>query len=182
MADNEEINLDGDGSSAPVKKGRAGGFFPGLLKWIIIALAAIILVGSIVIVAVVLINKGKTTPVATSYSVEYDTAITEELDWYQSIATIQTFSNDTIPATIRVTVFLGYKADDKATSAEISKKSVLIKDFLRQYFSGKTAQEVKDVSNENRLKIEIKNGINDKILRTSKIKAVVFDQKDVLEQ
>ena len=43
MADDDEINLDDGGSSAaPEKKGGLGGLLPGLLKWIIIALAAII--------------------------------------------------------------------------------------------------------------------------------------------
>ena len=61
-------------------------------------------------------------------------------------------------------------------------RSVEIKDFLRRYFSGKTAAELKNVDNEDKLKMEIRNGINDKVLSGSKIRDVSFDQKDVIEQ
>ena len=41
--DDDDLNLDDGGSSAPVKKGKLGGIFPSLLKWIIIGLASVIL-------------------------------------------------------------------------------------------------------------------------------------------
>ena len=53
---------------------------------------------------------------------------------------------------------------------------------MRRYFSGKTAAELKNVDNEDKLKMEIRNGINDKVLSGSKIRDVSFDQKDVIEQ
>ena len=42
MADEDEINLDDNGSSSSEKKGGLGGVFSSLLKWIIIGLSAII--------------------------------------------------------------------------------------------------------------------------------------------
>ena len=114
-------------------------------------------------------------------SEEY-TAQREILDWYTSLGTIQTTTCDELPATVRVDVVLGYKKDDKATSTEITQRTVELKDFLRRYFSGKTAAELKNTSNEEKLKIELKNAINDRILSSSKIRDVVFLQKDVIEQ
>ena len=76
----------------------------------------------------------------------------------------------------------GYKKDDKATSTEITQRTVELKSFLRRYFNGKTASELKNTNNEDAIENEIKNGINDKILSSSRIRDVKLMQKDVIEQ
>jgi len=77
---------------------------------------------------------------------------------------------------------LGYKKEDKACSTEITNRTVEIKEFLRLYFRSKTAAELKNPANEEKFKVEIKNGINDKVLSGSKIRAISFNQLDVVEQ
>ena len=94
---------------------------------------------------------------------------------------IQTTTSDDPPATVRVDVALAYKKDDKAASAEITARLVELKAFLRRYFSSKTAAELRNPNNEDALENEIKNGINDKILSSSRIRDVVFQQKDVIQ-
>ena len=106
----------------------------------------------------------------------------EVYDWYKSLGVIQTITCDDKPATVRVKVFLGYKKGDKATATEITSRSVELKDFLRRYFRGKTAAELKNPNNDEKLRMEIRNGINDKVLSSSKIRDVSFDQLDVIEQ
>jgi len=56
---------------------------------------------------------------------------------------------------------------------------VELKDFLRSYFQNKTVAELRQ---EEKIKIEIRNEINDNILSKSKIKAVAFTQYDIIEQ
>ena len=183
MADDDEINLDDDGSSGSSdKRGGAGGFLPGLLKWIIIRLAAVIVIVVVVVITVKITGKNSASVTAIPTSEEYVSGQREIYDWYTSIGTIQTTTCDDIPATVRVDVALGYKKDDKATSTEITLRTVELKDFLRRYFSGKTASELRNTNNEDNLKNELKNGINDKILSSSRIRDVVFLQKDVIEQ
>ena len=182
MADNDELNLDEGGEgAAPAKKGKLGGLLPGLLKWIIIAVAAIILIVVVVIIAVNVVSKNSSSATAIPISEEYK-GQREVLDWYTSLGTIQTTTCDDLPATVRVDVVLGYKKDDKATSTEITQRTVELKDYLRRYFSSKTAKELKSTANEDKLKIELRNAINDKYLTGSKIRDVVFLQKDVIEQ
>ena len=106
----------------------------------------------------------------------------EEFDWYKSIGTIQTSTSEEPPATVRATVYIGYIKDDKNASAEIREKSAEINEFLRDYFQKKTAEDLKNVYNEETFKIEIRNGINEKILTDSKIRAISFDQLDVIKQ
>lgn len=181
MADEDEINLDDNGSSSSDKKGGLGGIFPSLLKWIIIGLAAFIVIVVVVVITVKITGKNSTTVTAIPASEEYVSGQREIYDWYTSLGIIQTTTADDPPATVRVDVALAYKKDDKAASAEITARLVELKAFLRRYFSSKTAAELRNPNNEDALENEIKNGINDKILSSSRIRDVVFQQKDVIQ-
>ena len=181
MADEDEINLDDNGSSSSDKKGGLGGIFPSLLKWIIIGLAAVIVIVVVVVITVKITGKNSTTVTAIPASEEYVSGQREIYDWYTSLGIIQTTTADDPPATVRVDVALAYKKDDKAASSEITARLVELKAFLRRYFSSKTAAELRNPDNEDALENEIKNGINDKILSSSRIRDVVFQQKDVIQ-
>jgi flagellar FliL protein len=105
----------------------------------------------------------------------------EVLDWYTSIGVIRTKSSDPIPASVSVEPVLGYKHEDKATAAEITQRQIEIKDFLRRYFTERTASDLRP-QNEEKLRIEIRNSINDDILTSSKIRDVKFLSLDIVEQ
>lgn len=184
MADTDDINLDegGDSSSSSEKKGGLGGVVPGLLKWVIIGLAAIIVIVVVVVVTVKIASKNQSSITAIPSAEEYVSGQREIFDWYTSLGLIQTSTCDDPPATVRVDVALAYKKDDKATSTEITQRQVELKSFLRRYFSGKTAEELRNPNNEDALENELKNGINDKILSSSRIRDVVFQTKDVISQ
>ena len=181
MADEDEINLDDNGSSSSDKKGGLGGIFPSLLKWIIIGLAAVIVVVVVVVITMKIAGKNSTAVTAIPASEEYVSGQREIYDWYTSLGIIQTTTADDPPATVRVDVALACKKDDKAASSEITARLVELKAFLRRYFSSKTAAELRNPNNEDALENEIKNGINDKILSSSRIRDVVFQQKDVIQ-
>ena len=181
MADDGLDGLEDGGTSASSgKKGGMGGALPGLLKWVAIALGAIILIVVIVVVTVNILNKNTTGTPSIPISDEYVTQ-REILDWYTSLGAIRTKTSDDISASVVVDIALGYKKDDKATSTEITQRNIELKDFLRRYFTEKTIAELKP-QNEQKLKIELRNAINDEILSTSKIRDISFQQLDVLEQ
>lgn len=179
MADDDLDGLEDSGSASPSKKGGIGGGFVKILKWILIALGAIILIVVVVAITVKISMKNTTQQTSVPISEEYS-AQRELLDWY-ALNPIRTRTSDENPASVVVVIQLGYKKEDKATSAEITQRSVELRDFLRRYFTEKTAAELKP-QNEQKLKIEIRNAINDEILSSSKIKDIAFDQLDVLEQ
>lgn len=183
MADDGLDGLEDSGSvgNASVKRSGAGSFLPSLLKWIAIALGAIILIVVVVIITNVVMNKSNSssdniTRISDEYVVQK-----EILDWYTSLGAIRTKTSDELPASVVVDIALGYKKDDKATSTEITQRTIELKDFLRRYFTEKTIVELRP-QNEQKLKIELRNAINDEILSSSKIKDVSFQQLDVLEQ
>jgi len=69
--------------------------------------------------------------------------------------------------------------DDKTTPTELTSRLVELKDFLRSFFQRKSAAELR---NEEKIKIEIRNSINDNILSGSKIKDVRFTKYEIVEQ
>lgn len=180
MAENAEddIGVDGEGAAAPAKKGL---LIPGLLKWVVIGIGAIILIVTVVVITNSIMNGNNA---GTPNQVTADEGIStkkEVLDWYQSLGVIRTKTSDATPASVVVDVVLGYKKDDKATSTEITQRTIELKDYLRRFFSEKKADELKP-TDEEMLKIELRNSINDSILSSSKIKDVRFMQLDVIQQ
>jgi len=182
MADEDEgMGMDdvGDAGGSGPSKGK-GLLIPGLLKWVAIGLAAIILIVTVVVITMKVVggnNSGTGTVVPMT---EEFTGSKEILDWYQGLGLIQTRTMEANPSSVRVEVVLGYKKEDKATSTEITQRLVELKDFLRRYFTQKTFAELQP-QNEESLKIEIRNAINDTILSSSKIKDVRFMTMDVIK-
>lgn len=183
--DNEDLDLDsGAGADSGKKKGGVGGriagLFSGLLKWILIGVGGVILIVVIVFVTITLVKKNTAAAASVPISEEYS-ARREVLDWYTSLATIRTRTIDTVPASVVVDLALGYKQGDNTASAEITSRLVELNDFLRRFFAQKTIAELQP-QNEERLKQEIKNAINDEILSNSKVRDVAFRQLDVTPQ
>lgn len=168
------------GGSSSKKKG-VKGFVPQLLKYLLIIIAAIILIITIVVITNKVMNKnGSNVQTVIPISEEY-TNNREEYDWYTSLDQIRTSTSDAVPASVSVTIVLGYKKDDKVASTEITARRIELIDFLRRFFSEKTVEELSP-KNEDALKIDIRDQINDNILTKSKIRDVKFTAKDVVTQ
>lgn len=182
MADDEMITDDGAdvAASDSKKKGGIGALVPFLLKWVAIGLGVVIFLFLLLFFAFSFFASNKSNASVIPVTEEY-TVNKEVLDWYSSIGAIRTRTNDVNPASVVVDVVFGYKKDDKNTSSEITQRNVELRDFLRRYFSQKTYAELRP-QNEESLRIEIRNAVNDTILSSSKIKDVRFMQLDVIQQ
>ena len=186
MADDNDLDLNDDvggdelsASSSKKNKG-IGALLPALLKWIAIGLAAVIFIVTVVVITMKIAGGNQSQVAAVPVAEEYSSN-KEILDWYSSLGSIRTKTSDQNPCSVIVDVVLGYKKDDKATSTEITQRTVELKDFLRRYFTQKSFEELKP-QHEEGLRIEIRNAINDSILSTSKIKDVRFMTLDVIQQ
>jgi flagellar FliL protein len=176
-ADEEVAEEGGKG-----KKKKKGAPIPimGILKWVAIVFAAIVLIVTVVIITMKIMGGNSPAQTVIPLSMEYTTK-REQLSWYTSVGQIRTKTSDVLPASVMVDCVLGYKKDDKLTSTELTSRQVELKDFLRRYFSGKTIEDLAP-RNEEKLRIEIRNSINDDILTTSKIRDVKFLTLDVIPQ
>lgn len=125
------------------------------------------------------------------YSVKFDDipfdfgAVLPIVDEYKAETVVYSWTspfeiktNNADGAAVSAAVVLGYKLDDKATSTDIKAHDVEISVYLRQFFTKKTTSELSP-KNEDNLKMEIRNGINDFILSSSKIRAVGFQSLDI---
>lgn len=125
------------------------------------------------------------------YSVKFDDisfdfgAVLPVVDEYKADAVVYSWTSDyeiktnnADGAGVTVAVVLGYRLDDKATSTEIIARDVELREYLRHFFMGKTSAELSP-KNEDNLGMEIRNGINDFILSSSKIRAVDIKSLDI---
>ena len=138
------------------------------------------LIVTVVVITMKILGGNSSAQAVVPISVEYTTK-REQLSWYTSVGQIRTKTGDALPASVMVDCVLGYKKDDKATATELTARQIELKDFLRRYFSGKTYEDL-DPRNEEKLRIEIRNSINDDILTTSKIRDVKFLTLDRIPQ
>ena len=100
----------------------------------------------------------------------------DPLQYSQIIEAIKIHTKD--DASLIVQVALGYTSNDKSTPQNISARKIEITDFLRSYFQSKTVQELRQ---EEKIKIEIRNKMNDNILTKTKIKDVRFTKYEIIE-
>ena len=180
MADeNAADDLGGEdlGGGTATKNSGAKGAFTQLLKFILIGIAAVILIVTIVVITTIVLNKGGRSQTVIPYSEEY-TVQRETYDWYTSLDQIRTSTSDPVPASVSVTIALGYKKDDKAASAEITARRI---EIIDKVISEKLAVELRP-QNEEVLRQQIRDQINDDILSSSRIRDVRFTAKDIVQQ
>lgn len=184
MADESNADDLGDDIGAEVLTGKKSGIkgaFPQLLKFILIGVVAVIFIVTIVVVTTAILNKGGKTPSQSIPISEEYTVKRESYDWYTSLDQIRTSTSDPVPASVSVTIALGYKKEDKAASTEITERRIEIIDFLRRFFSEQTVEDLRP-QNEEVLRQQIRDQINDDILSNSRIRDVRFTGKDVVQQ
>lgn len=182
MADEDDAgDLGGDGmGDVSTGKKKGGKIGAGFLKFVLIGVAAVILIVTIVVITVMIMGKNQTSQQVIP-TTEISSTVKAEYSWYDSLPQISTLTSDDIPATVRVTIALGYKKDDKNASTEITSRRIEIQDHLRRFFSMQTIDDLKP-NREEELRINIRNGLNDEILSNARILDVRFTQKDVTVQ
>ena len=116
--------------------------------------------------------------IATSHISEEYLDSHEIRQYYSAIGAIKAVTCDVVPATVIVNVELGYLQNDKTILHELAYRLLDLRDFLRSYFQNKTVAELKQ---EEKIKIEVRNEINNNILSKSKIRSVIFTQYDIIE-
>jgi flagellar FliL protein len=77
-------------------------------------------------------------------------------------------------------MYLGFDQSDTAASSELTSRQPELQDFVRNYFTGKYAQELQP-ENEARLKQDIMEILNTRFLDTGRVRIVLFNKLDVME-
>lgn len=181
--DQDELNLDDTEStieSAPKKGSGLGGILPTILKFVAIGLGALIFIVTVSVITYrIMAGSGKSQ---TTASAEADPFQPKKpvYSWFTTIGVIRTRTNDPTPYSVVVNVIIGYDLNDKNAQTELTNRLYELKDFVRNYFSNKSAKDLKP-ENEQALKKEIRQLLNDNVLHNAKAKEILFQQLDVVE-
>ena len=182
MSDADDLDLDGGdhpGIDAPKKASGLAALLPNLLKFIAIGLGALIFIVTVsVITNNVLNSSGRSQPIPPVNSPFVGTRPTYQ--FFTLIGTVRTTTNDTVPWTVVVNLELGYDENDNATATELSSRLSELREFVRVFFRSKSAREL-GPDNEARLKQEIMEYINNRIMNTGRIRQVTIIQLDLMQ-
>ena len=183
MADPNELDLDGgDASELDSKAKKSSGLaalLPNLLKFVAIGLGALIFIVTVSVITFNILNKRGTAQTAIPSNSPYIGA-RPQLSMFSAIGMVRTSTKDPVPYAVIVDMVLGYDLNDNAASTEMTARLYELRDFVRSFFRSKMASELQP-ENEARLKQEIVERLNTRVLSTSKVRDIFFIQLDVME-
>jgi flagellar FliL protein len=187
MSDSDELDSmdDGESPDAGAKKKKKGGalgaLLPTILKFAAIGIGALIFIVTVSVITYSLMSKGGKSQTVVADPESPYMGKRPFYSWYTSIGTVTTKTRDTERSfTVTVVMNLGYDQEDQPSASELSQRQYELRDFVRHYFTGKTAEELQP-ENEGRLKQDIREILNTRFFDTAKIRLVVFEKLDVME-
>ncbi len=184
MADNRD-ELDLDGTETVAMEGSAkktsglAALLPNLLKFVAIGLGAIIFIVTVTFIAYTFLSKSGKSQTTTAEESPY-AGVRPQLSWFTTIGVIRTRTNDPTPYSVVVNLIIGYDQDNKVAQTELTNRLYELKDFIRNYFSNKSAADLKP-DQEEQLKNDIKTKLNEHILDKARAREILFQQLDVVE-
>ena len=165
-------------SSQPAKPKGAGPGIARILMIVGIGLGAVIFIVTVVVITVGIVNKQGKPAVTLVKSEDYQ-ASTPIYQYVGTIGELRTQTTDQEPYGVAVKIQVGIDKDDKDTSPDITARMPEIRDWLRNYFTSKSASDLAP-NKEQILKDEIKEQLN-RILSKPTVKEVLFDELSVVK-
>jgi flagellar FliL protein len=181
MSDGDDLNLDGEdsaGASAPKKPSGLAALLPNLLKFVAIGLGALIFIVTVSVITYNILNKGGQSQTVLPSASPFVGA-RPQYQIFSSIGQIRTSTKDPLPYSVVVDMIIGYDLNDNTTQAELTNRLYELRDFVRVYFKGKMADDLRP-ENEPRIKQEILEQLNTKILSSARARIILFNQLDVM--
>ncbi|MCL2093189.1 MAG: flagellar basal body-associated FliL family protein [Treponema sp.] len=183
MADSDDLDLDGGDSpgvdSPKRSSGGLGALLPNLLKFVAIGLGALIFIVTVSVITYNILNRGgrsqTTIPVSSPFVGTRPT-----FSFFTLIGSVRTSTRDPIPHSVVVDMIIGYDENDNASAIELTSRLYELQDFVRAYFKTKTAADLRP-ENEARLKQEILEQLNTRMLNTARARIILFRQLDVMQ-
>ncbi len=183
MADSKnDLELDGSegmGEPAPKRSSSFAALLPNLLKFAAIGLGALAFIVTVSVITYRILSGSGVSQTVVSVTEEYQPK-RPQLSWFTNIGVIRTRTKDATPYSVVVNVVLGYDLDNKLYQSELTNRLYELKDFVRAFFSQKTAGDLR-ADNEERLKLEMREMLNSQILQDARVREILFEQLDVVE-
>ena len=183
MSDSNELDLeDGESSGLGWAQKRASGLLallPNLLKFVAIGLGAVIFIITVSVITHNILNQGgRAQTVIPSASPFIGARPT--FSAFTGIGQVTTTTDDFVPFTVRVDMVILFDQNDNAAALELSERVHEIRDFVRVFFRSRRADDLRP-ENEQRLRQEIVEHLNTRILNAARVRMVTFNQLDVMQ-
>jgi flagellar FliL protein len=184
MSDSDELDLDGGEApgvdSSPKKTSGLAALLPNILKFVAIGLGALIFIVTVAVITYNIMNRGgKSQTSAVDPSSPY-VGKRPDYNMFTLIGPVTTRTKDVTNYSVTVDMIIGYDLNDSAAQTELTSRQYELRDFVRSYFTGKYAAELQP-ENEFRLKQEIREILNTRLLNTAKARIILFNKLDVME-
>jgi flagellar basal body-associated protein FliL len=95
------------------------------------------------------------------------------------IGQVRTTTRDISPYVVVVDMVIGYDENDNAAATELTTRLFELQDFVKVFFKSKLAEEL-EPENEPRLKQEIMEQLNTRLLNVARVRTILFNQLDVM--
>lgn len=186
MADDDMFDVEEEGGQEEQQKQgkKRIGFLPAIvidiLKWTAIIIAAVIFIVVVTVITVRTVTRGtQAAPQRLPLASEYEDDSARLLEWFGQLGEIRGTTRDEVRKTYIVAPHIGYEPEDEATSQELIRREVQLKEVISIYFSSRSVTELEGVENRQRVKRELREEIN-KIM-TNDVVDVAFDRYEFIE-
>ena len=182
MSDSDDLDLEGGegpGIETPKKASGLAAILPNLLKFVAIGIAALIFIITVCVITYQILNKGGQSQTVIPINSPFVGA-RPVYSYFTLIGPIRTTTKDYSPYGVTVDMQIGYDENDNAAATELTARIYELQDFVRVFFKSKMADELRP-ENEPRLKQEILETLNTKLLNTARARIVLFKQLDVIQ-
>jgi flagellar FliL protein len=182
MSDTDELDLDGGDAagldSAAKRPSGLAALLPNLLKFVAIGLGALIFIVTVSVITYNILNKGGASETVIPENSPYVGA-RPEYAYFNAIGLIRANTKDEIPHSVVVEMIVGYDLGDNAAATELTGRLPEIRDRVRNFFRSKTAADLRP-DNEERVKQELLELLNTKVLSKARARIITFNQLDVM--
>ncbi|MCL2205196.1 MAG: flagellar basal body-associated FliL family protein [Treponema sp.] len=183
MSDSDELDLeDGDAPSSGGSAKKTSGLvalLPNLLKFVAIGLGAVIFIITVSVITHNVLSRAGAAqtaiPVASPFVGQRPV-----FSAFEGIGPINTSTNDPVPFMVMVDMVLLYDLNDAAAFSELNGRLHELRDFVRLYFRSRRADELRP-ENEPRLRQEIIEHLNTRVLNSARVRGVTFNQLHVMQ-
>jgi flagellar FliL protein len=183
MSDNDELDIDsGDAAGIDSSSKKSSGLavlLPKLLKIVAIGLGALIFIVTVAVITYNILNKGGKPSTAIPENSPF-MGTRPQYSMFSAIGVVRTRTRDETPYAVVVDMVIGYDQNDNAAATELTGRIVELQDFVRSFFRTKSFTDLQP-ENEERLKRDIIEYLNNRLLNTAKARTIFFKQLDVME-
>jgi flagellar FliL protein len=184
MSDSDELDLDGGDAagldSSPKKSSGLGALLPNILKFVAIGLGAVVFIVTVAVITVKIMSEGGKSQTSTADPTSSYVGKRPEYAAFTLIGPVTTRTKDATNYSVTVDMIIQYDLNDNAAQTELTSRQYELRDFVRWYFSVKYAAQLQP-EEETKLKQEIRELLNTRLLSTAKVRNILFAKLDVME-